>query len=192
MSEQHNHRHGHGHAHGAPAPSPRCSGTRVRRARPRDCRDLTRIAYGAKRSWRYPEKLIRLWKGDLTIGPEFLIRHPVYCAARGTRVVGFYAISGTGAERELEHMWVDPQHIGTGVGRVLFTHLLKQLRSLGVRRLRVASDPNAEGFYRAMGCRRVGRVPAKPAGRSLPLLVFRLEQGAELDARPRVPTRGQR
>ncbi len=149
---------------------------RIRRARPADCGDLTRLAHAAKRYWRYPERIIRLWKLDLTVTPAFVVRQPVYCAVRGATVVGFYAFSGTRGVRELEHLWVDPQHIGSGVGRALFAHLLKRLRALGVSRLRIASDPNAEGFYRAMGARRVGEVASRPPGRRLPLLLFRVQR----------------
>src|SRR5207302_7733682 len=37
--------------------------------------------------------------------------------------------------------------------------------------LEIASDPNAQGFYRRMGARPVGFVPSRPRGRRLPLLV---------------------
>jgi len=144
---------------------------RIRRARRSDSTNPTRIAHAAKRHWGYPETLIRLWKAELTLTPELVVRQPVYCAVSASRVVGFYALSDRGATPELEHMWVRPTHMASGVGRSLFSHLLKQLHAMGAVRLRIASDPNAEGFYRRMGARRVGRVPSKPAGRYLPLLV---------------------
>ena len=149
---------------------------RIRRARPADCDELTRLAHAAKRYWRYPETMIRLWKPDLTVTPRFVVDHPVYCAVRGAKVVGFYAVSGSRGARELEHLWVDPAHIGSGVGRLLFTHLLRRLRALGATRLRIVSDPNAEGFYRAMGAQRAGEVPSRPAARRLPLLLLRLQR----------------
>jgi GNAT superfamily N-acetyltransferase len=147
---------------------------RIRKARRRDCDELTRIAHAAKRFWGYPEKLIRLWQPDLTITAAFVARHSVYCAVRNSSMVGFYALSGERASRELEHMWVDPAEIGSGIGRLLFDHLISHLRRMGVKRLRIASDPNAEGFYRKLGARRVGRVPSRPVGRRLPLFVFRI------------------
>jgi GNAT superfamily N-acetyltransferase len=147
---------------------------RIRKARPADSDELTRIAHAAKRFWKYPERTIRLWKSDLTITPQFVAGHRVYCAVQRARVVGFYALSGEGATRDLEHMWVDPTHIGSGVGRLMFSHLLGRLRSERVSRLMIASDPNAEGFYSRLGARPVGRVPSRPAGRYLPLLVVRL------------------
>jgi GNAT superfamily N-acetyltransferase len=146
----------------------------IRRARRADCRELTRIAHDAKRFWGYPDALLELWNDDLTVTPEFVAGHPVYCAVRRSRIVGFYALSERRTTWELDHMWVDPKHIATGVGRALFTHLLGRLRRAGVTRLRIASDPNAEGFYRRLGARRTGRVPSRPAGRYLPLLVVDL------------------
>lgn len=147
---------------------------RIRRATRAESGELTRIAHAAKRFWRYPEQMMRLWGHDLTVTPDFLERHGVFCALRGSNVVGFYALSGTGESRELDHMWVDPAQIGSGVGRRLFTHLLSSLRCAGVIRLVIVSDPNAEGFYRRHGARRVGSVASTPAGRRLPLLVVRL------------------
>ena len=148
--------------------------TRIRKARRADSSELTRIAHTAKRFWGYNESMIRLWKSDLTVTPAFVADHPVYCAVQGSQVVGFYALSGERVTRELEHMWVDPKHMGCGVGRLLFSHLLGHLRRNRVTRLMIASDPNAEGFYRRLGARRVGKVASRPAGRHLPLLVIRL------------------
>ena len=151
--------------------------TRIRRARAADCATLTRIAHAAKRFWGYSDALMRQWRPDLTVTPALLREQSVYCATRGSRVIGFYALSGAGAERELEHMWVAPRYIGAGVGRLLFAHLIGRLRRTGATRLRVASDPNAQGFYLAMGARRVGRVASKPRGRYLPLLALRVRRG---------------
>jgi GNAT superfamily N-acetyltransferase len=147
----------------------------IRAAHAADSVELTRIAHAAKRHWRYPEALIRLWKRDLTVSPRFLAGHPVYCAERDGVPVGFYALSRDDDVPELEHMWVAPEHIARGVGRALFAHLVARLRDAGATELRVASDPHAEGFYLRMGARRVGEVASRPPGRRLPLLVLRLE-----------------
>ncbi len=76
---------------------------------------------------------------------------------------------------ELDHLWVDPQHIGTGVGKLLFDHAAHTARLLGGSVLIIVSDPHAEGFYLRMGARRVDEVPSKPEGRTLPLLAVELE-----------------
>jgi GNAT superfamily N-acetyltransferase len=146
----------------------------IRRAAAADAPALTRIAHAAKRHWGYGDYLIALWTADLTVTPVVIEADPVYCAVIGSDVVGFYALSREGAAFELEHMWVDPPSMRTGIGARLFRHALETAHALGGRTLTIASDPNAEGFYRRMGARRVGSAPSKPAGRELPLLVVDL------------------
>jgi len=144
----------------------------IRRALPAEARALTRIAHAAKRHWKYPEAWMRLWRDALSLTPPFVERHPVYCAVAGASVLGFYALSGAGATRELEHFWVAPEQIGRGVGARMFEHAVATLRADSARVLRIASDPYAEGFYLRMGARRVGEWPSTPSGRTLPLLVW--------------------
>jgi GNAT superfamily N-acetyltransferase len=148
--------------------------TMIRRARASDARRLTAVAHAAKRTWGYPERWIGLWQDDLTVPRSFVRTHPVFCAVRGRRVVAFYGLSRSGDEFELEHLWVDPDHMGTGVGRRLFRHALATVRARRGRTLRIAADPHAEGFYAGLGARRVGVVPSRPAGRTLPLLEVRM------------------
>ncbi len=69
---------------------------------------------------------------------------------------GFYALVERGSKVELEHLWVLPEHIGTGIGRALFDHAVRKAAALGATILSIEADPNAEGFYRRMGARRVG------------------------------------
>src|SRR5947209_8243461 len=146
----------------------------IRRAHRDDAETLTAIAHAAKRYWRYPEEWLRLWVEELTVTPAFIENNRVYCAQRGGEVVGFYALSGEGVTRELEHMWVAPEQVGGGGGAALFAHAVETARAEGASELRIASDPNAEGFYVKMGAERVGEIPSRPPGRTLPLLVLRL------------------
>lgn len=147
---------------------------RFRRARRADAERLTRVAHAAKRYWRYPAPLMRGWRAALTVTPGFVARHPVWCALHGAVIVGFWAVSGHGRVRELEHFWIEPRHIRSGIGRALFAHLSGRLRAMRVRQLDIASDPHAEGFYRRLGAWRVGDVASMPPGRRLPLLRFRV------------------
>ena len=147
----------------------------IQAARPTEAQRLTAIAHAAKRHWGYSEELISLWQADLTISPQFIADCPVFCAVRVSEIFGFYALSRQGEVFELEHLWVDPQHMGTGVGTLLFEHAARTVRSMGGSILNIASDPHAEGFYLRMGAIRVGEVPSKPEGRTLPLLTLVIE-----------------
>jgi N-acetylglutamate synthase-like GNAT family acetyltransferase len=142
----------------------------IRRAAASDAEALTALAHAAKRHWRYPEEWIALWRRDLTFTAEFIERHPVYGAVEDGTIVGVYALMFAAADCELEHFWVAPARMGAGIGRTLFEHAVAGCRAIGVRRLWINADPNAEGFYVRMGARRVGEVPSTPAGRVLPRL----------------------
>lgn len=150
----------------------------IRRARPEDADRLTEIAFAAKRHWAYPEALIELWKADLVLKSDYIRNNRVYCAQRGSELIGCCTIEQDDTHWWVEHFWVDPPHIGAGVGRSLFEHASTELTSLGADRFRVASDPNAEQFYVRMGGVRVGEQPTRPEGRTLPVLEFRLNDSA--------------
>lgn len=144
----------------------------VVRAGPDDARVLTRIAFAAKRHWGYPERWIEHWADGLTIAPEFVRNNEVYAATAGARTVGFYALVGEAPEVELEHLWVLPESMGAGVGRLLFEHALLRAASLGAETVQLEADPNAEGFYLRMGAERVGENVYEIEGqrRVLPLM----------------------
>ena len=86
--------------------------------------------------------------------------------------VGVCALVCTDARCTLEHFWVEPAHHGRGVGRTLFAHAVRVARSRGAARIRIVSDPFAEGFYLRLGAERVGIESVLPAGRELPVLEF--------------------
>ena len=142
----------------------------IRRAVPDESATLTRIALDAKRYWGYPEHWIKHWESDLTILPEFISHNQVYVAEQAGEIQGFYALCIKHTKAELEHMWVAPAHIGTGVGKELFLHAMENATSMSVREVQISSDPNAAGFYERMGARKVGEVDSEIDGqpRKLP------------------------
>ena len=133
---------------------------------------LTRIAFAAKRYWGYPESWIQHWRESLTITLEFVRNNRVYAAVSGGEPCAFYALTSTGGELELEHLWVLPGWIGSGVGRLLFEHAVSEAARQGATTVAIEADPNAEGFYLRMGARRVGENVYEIVGRKrkLPLL----------------------
>lgn len=73
-------------------------------------------------------------------------------------------------------MFVEPQVIGQGIGRLLFEHTIAAGRELGFAQLTIDADPNAEPFYRSMGAVRIGNVPSGSIlGRVLPQMVFTIQ-----------------
>lgn len=150
--------------------SPGGGGVTFRAAQAEDAPELTRLAHAAKAHWGYPAEWLALWEAELTLTAAQVGRLDITCALLDGAIAGFAAVSGTGAERDLAHFWIDPASMGRGIGRALFAHVRDALARAGVRRLTIVADPNAEGFYRQLGAERCGEVPSRPAGRLLPRL----------------------
>ena len=127
---------------------------------------LTRIAHDAKRHWGYPEHWIKHWESDLTISADFIRDNHVYVAEEDGEIQGFYALSVIGDRAELEHMWVTPGRIGTGVGKELFLDAMERAAALNVNAVEILADPNAAGFYKHMGATQIGEIDASLDGQS--------------------------
>jgi N-acetylglutamate synthase-like GNAT family acetyltransferase len=149
----------------------------ILRAKTDDASTLTEVAFAAKRHWGYPEQWIESWRDLLTIRPEFIASHETHEAIVDNRIVGFYALERKERRMDLLHLWVLPDWMGRGVGRSLFQHALERAKVLGVRELEIESDPNAEGFYKRMGARRIGASIKDLDGqkRELPILIYEMK-----------------
>ena len=145
---------------------------KIRRATAEEAGLLTTIALDAKRYWGYPEHWIKHWEADLTITAEFIRDNHVFVAEADGEIRGFYALCVSGDKAELEHMWVTPAFIGTGVGKELFLDAMERAAALEVRDVEISADPNAAGFYERMGATQIGEVdsPIDGQARKLPRL----------------------
>ncbi len=145
---------------------------KIRKAGTEDVDALTGIAHSAKRYWGYPDHWIEHWKDQLTITTDFVSANQVFLAEDEGHALGFYALVIRGDKAELDHLWVDPKHIGAGVGKNLFLHAMQNASRQNVTTVEICSDPNAEGFYRKMGAFRTGETISEIDGesRALPQL----------------------
>lgn len=151
------------------------AGPTIRRALPEEAATLTQIALDAKRYWGYPEHWIKHWEADLTVSSDFIRDNPVYVAEKEGEIHGFYALCVSGNKAELEHMWVTPGSIGTGIGKELFLDAMDRATTLEVREIEISADPNAAGFYERMGASQIGETDASIEGQARKLPRLRIE-----------------
>jgi len=145
----------------------------IRSASAADAQALTTIALEAKRYWGYPEHWIKHWESELTISSEYIRDNHVYVHEDDGEIRGFYALCVDGTKAELDHMWVTPAAIGSGIGKELFVDAMERAAKLNVNAVEISSDPNAAGFYKRMGATQIGEVDAPvdgQPGRKLPRL----------------------
>jgi ribosomal protein S18 acetylase RimI-like enzyme len=159
---------------------------RLRSARPAAAGALSDIAQRSKAHWGYDATFLEACRPSLTFSEDkvrqgrFVLAEqhgsvsayvPDVRGGRNARIMGFYELVGNSPEFELSNLWVEPDSIGTGIGRLLWTHAMSAAREMGGTTVMIEADPNALGFYQAMGAIQVGEVPSGPiSGRLLPLL----------------------
>ena len=142
----------------------------IRTAQKDESTTLTQIPLDAKRHWGYPENWIKHWESDLTISPDFISNNHVYVAEQDGEILGFYALCVSDSNAELEHMWVTPAYIGTGIGKELFLDAMDRAARMNVDAVELTADPNAAGFYKRMGATQIGATDSEIEGqpRQLP------------------------
>lgn len=146
-----------------------------RDARPDEAPRLSEVALRSKGHWGYSADFLDACRAELTFQPEEVATRWIVVADSPAGIVGFYSLDGRPPRGVLGNLWVVPEHIGTGLGRQLWRHALAAAAGAGYSSLVIEADPNAAGFYRAMGARQVGEVPSGSVrGRKLPLLTMEL------------------
>jgi GNAT superfamily N-acetyltransferase len=148
----------------------------IREGRGEEFERLREIAVSAKAHWGYELERVREWAETGDFEPESLSRRLVYVAEAQGEPIGWASLVPRGEVGWLEDLWVEPQWIGRGVGRLLFEHVAVEARRLGAQRLEWEAEPHARGFYERMGGTYVRDSEVTEWGRVLDVL------GVSLDA----------
>jgi N-acetylglutamate synthase-like GNAT family acetyltransferase len=145
-------------------------------ARVTDCELLTDIAVRSKKYWNYTDSLIEIWKNDLEVTAEYIKQNIVYKIFCNDLLIGFYGLKFNNQFDcyEIDHLWLSPENINKGYGKVIFKHIKDQLLNKNQLKTIVILDPNSSGFYEKMKGKLVGQVQSKVNGRLLPIYEFDL------------------
>ena len=144
----------------------------IREAVADDAACLSLLAIRSKAHWGYSAEFMDACVDELSVSPGHIENcdfHYVVAEVH-EQVAGFYALEGlSGDEIELGALFVDPDHIGTGVGKTLVETAKLHAVNLGAHKLNIQGDPNAEKFYRAAGAELTGsKASDSIPGRFLP------------------------
>ncbi len=138
---------------------------------------LTELALRSKAYWGYDNAFMAACREELTVRPDEVAQRRIIVAEHDGVVVGFASLDGDPPKGAVGMMFVDPECIGRGVGRLLLERILAAARRTGFLLLAIDADPNAEDFYLAMGAVRVGTAPSGSIlGRVLPLLELAVDE----------------
>ena len=128
----------------------------------------------SKAHWGYDAEFMRLSWRSLQIDPAAIDAGRVFVAVeQDDTPLGVVGCAFLGEDVDLMHLFVEPDALGRGIGRALFAIAIDWTRGQGRRKLLIASDPNAVGFYRRLGAVDAGWTPSEAIpGRMLPLLTY--------------------
>ena len=145
---------------------------RFRQANPGDATFLSSLAIRSKAYWGYSTEFMKACVDELTVSSADIKDKSCHymLAEIDKKIIGFYQLEElVGDEIELGALFVDPEHIGAGVGKALIQRAIHHAGHLGASRLNIQGDPNAEKFYRAAGGQPTGSKESESIpGRFLP------------------------
>ena len=117
--------------------------------------------------WGYEPEFLDWEPQALEVTTEFLAGAVAYVLEEDGRVVGYYALTGQVPDLHVDKLFVEPDAIGTGRGKLLWNHAMATARTLGVTVMPFYADPNAAPFYRAMGSEWLGEETTSRPGWNL-------------------------
>lgn len=145
----------------------------IRPARKGELAELSLLCLRSKAVWGYSPEFLAACRPGLTLAPDDL--PTTFVAERKGHPIGVAQIVARGGTAVLEKLFVEPHALRTGVGRTLLEFALRNARDRGAAELVIESDPDAAGFFLAMGAKAAGDAASNMVpGRRLPRFVVRL------------------
>jgi GNAT superfamily N-acetyltransferase len=148
----------------------------IRPARPEDAPALHVLTLASKGSWGYPDDLMRALDASLDVAADLHRPGHTAVAERGGQLVGWaQVLAPCEGVTLLDHLWVAPGAMRSGVGSALFQHVARAAREMGATTMEWEADPNAVPFYERMGGRTV-RTATSEWGRELDVMAVDVRQ----------------
>jgi len=134
-----------------------------------DINIFNKISVASKIHWNYPKEWIEKWLKELTLTEKDFQSQMIYKLEEQGTIIGFCSIQENDDNYEIMHLWVHPDFIGKGYGKLILKETIQNV----VKKEKVViveSDPNAESFYQSQGFETFDKRESYPPGRFLPIL----------------------
>lgn len=151
---------------------------KVRPAEPQEANKLTTLAFASKAHWGYPQEWLEAWHEDLTVTPDMIKNSIAFVVELNDEIVGFWCRSAKeSSEPSPGMLFIHPNHMGKGIGRLLFEVIKEEALKRGITYFTIEADPNAVPFYEKMGAERIGEKESTAVpGRKIPILRFNFKK----------------
>ncbi|MBZ0321092.1 MAG: GNAT family N-acetyltransferase [Anaerolineae bacterium] len=148
----------------------------IRQASPDEAGILTELMRRSKAYWGYSTEFMELARDTLQITAEQIITRQVYVLEDEGQIIGFCHFYQRPDDVYLEDLFIEPNMIGRGYGKILFDYVTQFARAKGMDSIVFEADPNAEPFYHKLGATTTGHRPSPIfEGRFIPQMHCRLK-----------------
>ncbi len=112
---------------------------------------LTELCMRSKAIWGYDATFMAACRPALTVTADDFQQSELQIAIRHDRIVGIAQVVCHGEIAELDKLFVEPEALGSGIGRKLFDWSVEAARRKGATIMTIDADPGAADFYRRLG-----------------------------------------
>ena len=138
---------------------------------------LTSITKKSKAYWGFSKDILKEWEQLLTVTKDYIEKNEVYKLVHHNQTIGYYSYFPTdGNAIKLDNMFILPEFIGNGFGKILMNDFLKNARQLGIHKITLDAEPNVEKFYKIFGFETIGYLESSIKDRYLPIMELQIEK----------------
>lgn len=147
----------------------------IQRATISDSTELSELTLKSKAYWGYSEEQIEEWREDLQVSKRYIEDNDVFLIRENDHITGYYSFKEvSNSTIKLDNIFINPEHIGTGLGSRLMKDFLCRVKELEMVTITLDAEPNAEKFYRKFGFKTVGQLKSSIPNRCLPKMELNL------------------
>jgi predicted GNAT family N-acyltransferase len=142
-----------------------------------DSEILTAITKRSKAYWGFSEDILKEWEHLLTITKDYIEKNEVYKLVQNDQIIGYYSYFSTDENTiKLDNIFILPDFIGKGFGKILMNDFLKNIKQFGTYKVTLDAEPNAEKFYKTFGFETIGQLESSIKDRYLPIMELQIEK----------------
>lgn len=145
----------------------------LRPARKDEAQILTEIAIESEAYWGYDAEFMQQFKMHYSVTDDFIENNMTYVLELDKMIIGFFGIINEHEEATLEYLYLKPEYIGMGYGKVMWGHLIEVCKREQIKKLVFVTSPQAKEFYIKMGAVVIDEVESLlRKGRMVPKLIY--------------------
>ena len=100
----------------------------IRFAEPNEAHELSELASRSKSYWPYEKSYLDLSRAATHVTANDIKDWPFIVIIEAERILGFAAVSLVQGVQMLDHLWIEPEFIGKGLGRILFERIVDEAK----------------------------------------------------------------